>query len=105
LHDLQRDGSNHGPGGTAEMSEYSQIFSILGKHPRPFARCYEEKGYLPPLEYEQDSPPASDDKQPLPEITLDQYTQLKAHILFLERKLQEHVKKAKQKPKREGVEL
>ena len=88
-----------------------QPFCIRGKHPRPFAKCYEEKGWLPAVESAAEflgmkETLANEDRRPASEITVDQYSQLKARILFLERKLQEHITGKKSKRKRtEGVPL
>ena len=87
------------------MPNYTQPFCIRGQHPRPFARCYEEKGWLPAVESGAEflgmkETLANEDRRPAREITVDQYSQLKAHILFLERKLGEHVIHSK---RRKGV--
>jgi len=77
----------------------SEPFCIRGKHPKPFWHGYEDRGYLPAIE----PTPGTVEPAGKEVIYTDDSYQLRARVMYLQKKLIEHLNTHSDKKKKGDI--
>jgi len=89
---------------TSLDSHYDQIFHIRGGWGK-FAKCYQERGYLPALEPPKEVSVEENDFALDPTNILNEINMLRGQVAYLQHKLNEHLSTSRARPKKQAKQF